>query len=303
MKPKKFPEYEFHPLIEDEPMASPELRADMTADMKENGFDERLPIVLYENMIIAGRNRYLSAKDAGVIPVFETVNTLKEAKEFIYRENYLRKHLSAEYLEKRREKRNAEIMAMRSEGMSQRDIADKVKVSKKTVQNVLEDAQVDTPYPPEEITGKDGKSYPATHENHAPRAILCDRCQRVGKTPNCLACAEAKKAVREKLVKPPNPEPVEKEKTPEQMMKFVNNQIEGWCKNLMRFTSTLPSDPWIDDKTLNLVQKKFKGATAAIRFCKCNHLCPKCHGAGCINCRQSGKVNSVLYSSLGGKKK
>lgn len=63
--------YEFHPIANAYPLMSEKEFNNLVSSMEEKGFDRNFPIKLYEGKILDGRNRYLSAFEAKVEPVFE----------------------------------------------------------------------------------------------------------------------------------------------------------------------------------------------------------------------------------------
>ncbi len=60
---------EFHKIAKLFPMMKPEELGDLVADVKKNGLIE--PIVLYEEKILDGRNRYLACGEAGIKPHYD----------------------------------------------------------------------------------------------------------------------------------------------------------------------------------------------------------------------------------------
>jgi N6-adenosine-specific RNA methylase IME4 len=62
-------------------------------DMKANGYDKSAPIVLYENKILDGRNRYAAASQLGIEPTFADFQG-DDALKFVIRHNLNRRHLS-----------------------------------------------------------------------------------------------------------------------------------------------------------------------------------------------------------------
>lgn len=64
-------ELEAHPLADVLPMMDKKASADLAKSMKDQGYLAEYPIILYENKILDGRNRYAAAKKAGVTPTFK----------------------------------------------------------------------------------------------------------------------------------------------------------------------------------------------------------------------------------------
>jgi predicted DNA-binding protein (UPF0251 family) len=87
--------YEPHPYAELFPLdEGPPLWA-MSDQMKEDGFDERYKIVLFQGKILDGRRRQLAAHRADVVPLYEEFDGDDEsALRFVKRANLNRRHLS-----------------------------------------------------------------------------------------------------------------------------------------------------------------------------------------------------------------
>ena len=292
----KWPVYEFHELAADEPLMSAEELELLVEDMREYGYDARFPIFLAAGKIIAGRNRYMAARKAGVMPRFSPLPASVDLEAFVYRDAYLRKHYTQEAVERKRAERVRRIAAAREQGESIRAIAEREKVSHTQVRRDLAESASSAPA---SVEGRDGKQYPA----EGRRRVVCARCARLGKpVVGCSACVEARKAARaEAEKKAARTEAGESDKeTVESLMQAVNSEIESWCRSVMRLVETLPIDPWITEAETKLILAKFRGACDCLRACKCAHRCPKCIG-GCAHCRQTGRVNTIVYQSLGGR--
>jgi len=63
--------YEYHPISNTYPMMSKKEFSNLIGSMEDDGYDEKYPILLYENKILDGRNRYKASGEAEVAPVFE----------------------------------------------------------------------------------------------------------------------------------------------------------------------------------------------------------------------------------------
>lgn len=215
-------EYAFHPIADEYPLMPAYELGRMEEGMRERGFDERFPVVLYQGKILDGRNRYLAAKAAGLqaVPTVTFRGTEDEARLFAQAANEERRHLAAEWLQKRRQERIERVQQARADGQSLRTIAGAEGVSEATIRNDLSttsgaqgcapetqnsQGKVDsapqngqkngeTHKPPstgkrggsapKKVTGKDGKTYAASKPK-APE--LCERCARL-KTLACDDC-------------------------------------------------------------------------------------------------------------------
>src|SRR4051794_7135433 len=116
---------EFHPLASLFPlMERPDL-SDLVADIKTNGLIE--PIVVFEDKILDGRNRYLACVEAGVAPICRSLDG-GDPLALVISLNIRRRHLTQE------QKREliAKLLRVQPE-KSDREIAKTTKVDHKTV--------------------------------------------------------------------------------------------------------------------------------------------------------------------------
>lgn len=86
--------YQPHPYANIFPMMSDEEMTSLVTSMKENGYDPLIPIVLYEGMILDGRNRYAAAQKAGVEPTFMQYEG-DDVLDYAIRLNLQRRHLDS----------------------------------------------------------------------------------------------------------------------------------------------------------------------------------------------------------------
>jgi 16S rRNA G966 N2-methylase RsmD len=105
-----------------------------------SGYDETMPIVLFEGMILDGRNRYRAAQMAGVAPVF-TAFQGGDPLEFVIRHNLMRRHLNESQRgviagKLANMKNHAGVSANLHSLISQENAADMMNVSRRTVATI-----------------------------------------------------------------------------------------------------------------------------------------------------------------------
>jgi hypothetical protein len=89
------PDLKFHPLADLFPLMEGEEFDALVADVKANG--QREPIVLFEKMILDGRNRYRACLAAGVEPyLMEGDDWITDPAAYVISANIHRRHLTAE---------------------------------------------------------------------------------------------------------------------------------------------------------------------------------------------------------------
>ena len=196
---EKFPA---HPLAEqyrDIPGADLECMAER---MREKGFNQRHPILLVKwqgkTHILDGRQRRKAAIMAECEPAFQWVREPEESWAGIVDDaNDKRRHLDEDERMAIAAKRRERVAASRVEGDSLRTIAEEEGVSQATVRRDLEEAESQgIPAKPAggKVKGKDKKERPASSTAPGGRSSqtkrLCSRCERLGATKNCRACAD-----------------------------------------------------------------------------------------------------------------
>jgi hypothetical protein len=135
--PKPDEPVKFHPLADAYPMLAEADLAVLAADIKANGLISK--IVLHEGMILDGRNRELACKLAGVEPQYRLLPEGRDPTAWVESANEHRRHLSQEWLQKRREERVKEVARRRQRGESYRNIAESLEISETQVRRDIQD--------------------------------------------------------------------------------------------------------------------------------------------------------------------
>lgn len=143
----------FDPLTDEE-------YADLKADIAARGV--MVPVEVDENGdVLDGHHRVMACEELGIAEYPTIVRegmTEAEKRHHVRKLNLARRHLT-------KEQRDAQILAMRQEGQTYREIAETVGVSKRDISQALRGAGTNGTTLPATIIGADGKSYPATREN------------------------------------------------------------------------------------------------------------------------------------------
>lgn len=163
-------------------------RAALRGDIAELGVLGR--VVTYDSdtygqrCVIDGGTRIQIASELGkAVPVHHRgrISDARAEREAVSL-NTARRHLSPEEQEAYRKQRNADIVQDRLEGDSLGVIADRFGLSRKAVFEIVEAAGV-TQVTPDRVTGKDGKSYPATTSAPVPTASPAEPQRTTERTP------------------------------------------------------------------------------------------------------------------------
>src|SRR6516164_5911709 len=88
---KPMPSYEFHPAAEYFPLHTPEEFAALVMSLQRYGFDPTHPIVLCDDIILDGRNRYRACQELGIEALLTTYVGNPYIK--VWRENAARREL------------------------------------------------------------------------------------------------------------------------------------------------------------------------------------------------------------------
>lgn len=175
----------WHPFAERFPLLEGEEYEALKASIKStNGIDEQ-PILfrVVDNKIegLDGRNRERACRELRIKPKMKKVSvTDGEVKDFILRRNVHRRHMTKEL-------RQAIVAELRADGQSTRSIAGTLGVSDFTVRKDLEVAGARN-IAPEQIVGKDGKSYSPVPPTPSGQTKYCRPCRTRGPRPNCPDC-------------------------------------------------------------------------------------------------------------------
>lgn len=174
-------DHPFHPAAEAFPlMGDADLKA-LADDIGANG--QRVPILLWRGQVIDGRNRQLACKLAGVEPEYADWSDVLEAElpRVVESLNEHRRHLSQDWLARRRAERVGRVAEKRRGGKSLRTIADEENVSKSQVERDLANASTvpgGTVAPESgKVTGKDGKERPAGKPRPPSQARKPEACE------------------------------------------------------------------------------------------------------------------------------
>jgi hypothetical protein len=165
MKPQPTPEMEGHPLSEMFPMLQGDEMRALANDIRGNGLMEA--IITFEGKILDGRNRYHCCLTENVEPVVvEFEGDEDDARDFVISKNLHRRHLTTA-----QRTEIAKLILARTPEMSDREIAEKIKLDHKTVAEVR--GEIGAPTAAEAIEAKIEKVIEAEPEK-SDRAIAKD---------------------------------------------------------------------------------------------------------------------------------
>lgn len=92
-------EFKIHSIANNFPMMNRKEYSGLVGSMEKHGFDENFPIVLFEDKILDGRNRYKAAKELGIAPVLRVFEgTFNEAIQESQKLNLKRRNLNKNQL-------------------------------------------------------------------------------------------------------------------------------------------------------------------------------------------------------------
>lgn len=291
-------QYERHPLSAEYADLEGEAWECFLDGFSNYGFLDK-PIVRHDGKILDGWQRYRACTTLGIQPTFQGMPEGISPEEYVRLVNDERRHESAAAKAKRVADRRERVAAARVEGKSLRTIAEEEGVSHIQVREDLKAASgvnpltpetkptQDTPATPAKVTGKDGKSYPAT----APKA------ERNGKhTGNGKANPDADDAPTVPKVEPMdalgNPIPKGLRDTFAGNTQALENavkmlqEVKRTAKGLQKWNAWVrPSE--IEEKLSELIEDFKNGLPYAV--------CDDCKGKGCSACRQEGWLTRWRY--------
>jgi ParB-like chromosome segregation protein Spo0J len=160
-------EIQFHPVADLFPLMEGEEFDALVEDIKKNG--QQTPIVLYDSMILDGRNRHRACIKLGIAPRFADKvysDRIKDATAYVISANVHRRHLNT--------KQKCELIAKLLKAQpekSNRTIAKQAKVDKGTVAKIRKAKEATGEIRQLKKTiGSDGKARPAKKAKPAARA-------------------------------------------------------------------------------------------------------------------------------------
>lgn len=85
-------EYQWHPASKIFPMLSDDKLMELADDIEKNG--QREPVLLFDGMVLDGRNRMCACKLKGIDPLTRVVTGIADPAEYVYSLNYHRRHMT-----------------------------------------------------------------------------------------------------------------------------------------------------------------------------------------------------------------
>ena len=153
-KKKSAERYEFHPIASMFPLMEGDEFDALVADIKAHGQNQ--PIIIYEDMILDGRNRYRACIEAGVEPsaCLSYVDSHAEAVAYVISANIRRRHLDADT-----KRKIIESLIKATPEKSDRTLAKEAKADRETISRARKRLTATGGMPPvEKRVGADGKT-------------------------------------------------------------------------------------------------------------------------------------------------
>jgi hypothetical protein len=187
-------------------------------------------------------------------------------------------------------------------GLSARAIADHIGVSNDMVSRYKIQVSSDDTSKPKTVTGRDGKTYPASRP-----APVAPGPEDDGDLPDLLDEAAEVMGEPPSDQHPAIPDPdhivaADEMVTPEQRMAAANSALESLARKITAChtdaVDLAGSNPHLTHGSLGDLETKLRAAANGLRAIKGHAVCPRCEGAGCDTCRGSGWVSRTTYDSL-----
>lgn len=303
-------EYEFHPLAEAYPLLDGHDFEDLCSDIQANGLDK--PIVLYEDKILDGRNRYRACLKVKVKPKFEQYQG-DDPLGYVETQNDFRRHESLETTQRRRADRVVRVAEKRRSGKSLREISSEENVSPEQVRQDLQAATVKgLTVEPEggKVEGRDGRKRTANPK----RTPVAER--EPGEDDGAF---DDKDAERERKRREANkPKPASKD--------AIGQTIPGCQKDAFGDPILPETIAWLQEAQAEaeriverlkrkithypfvLVKDAYQHLDEAVVALQCAReslaagvphvVCPRCKGKGCKECRNGGHFPSWRFEEL-----
>jgi hypothetical protein len=150
-------DHPYHPLASTFPLMEGGEFTALIDDIRAHGLRE--PIILYDGMILDGRNRDRACREAGIAPQFREMpfGSRAEAAAYVISANILRRHLTGD-----QKRELIEKLLKANPEQSNRQIAETAKVSDKTVGTVRRKAEARAEIPHvKKRTDRKGRAQPA----------------------------------------------------------------------------------------------------------------------------------------------
>ena len=304
---------EFHPLAQEYDLLSGDDFAELCESIQQNGLDEDGVIVLLDGKILDGRNRYLACIKAGVKPRFRDFDPKRDGKdpaEFVRRRNDARRHDSPEKRQARRQQRIERVAEMRQQGMSTRDIAEKVGISDMQVREDIKAAtakgfavepeggtvtgrdgrtRTAKPKKPEREPGEDDDAFDARDAKRDERRREANKQAPPKKDAIGMVIPSCQKDVFGDRILP---ETIACLKEMQEGVEFFTERIK---RKVMHYPFVLVKDYYehLGDAIIAL-QSASESLTAGIPYV----VCPACKGEKCRKCRNAGHLPQWRYEEL-----
>lgn len=170
--PRNWKSLKRHPLSSEYADLAGKAFADFEDNIRRVGFLKEEPVVLCDGLVLDGWQRQRVAVNLGTPPAYVPIPKGITPEDFVSARNDHRRHMSQEQARTMAEARRERVLRARTEGQSQRVIAEKEGVSRAQVVRDLKEVSGGPGGPPEtpngQVTGRDGRRQSATKTKSAP---------------------------------------------------------------------------------------------------------------------------------------